>query len=90
MKLELRYTKRFKKDLALAKRRGKDLEKLWKVAQFLLDREPLLSKHRPHRLIGGWDSYWECHIEPDWLLIYRYISPYLELSRTGTHADLFE
>lgn len=49
----------------------------------------LPEKHRPHILSGKWNKYYECHIEPDWLLIYRAEDGVLELARTGTHSDLF-
>lgn len=51
--------------------------------------EPLQEKNRDHNLTGNYAGYRECHILPDWLLIYRYNGEYLELARTGTHADLF-
>jgi len=51
--------------------------------------EPLESKNKDHNLSGNYAGFRECHISPDWLLIYRYCDKYLELYRTGTHSDLF-
>lgn len=87
--LEIIPTKRFEKDLALARRRGKSMEKILAVIETLAKEEPLAEKHRPHRLSGKWNTAYECHIEPDWLLIYRIEDGILELARTGTHSDLF-
>lgn len=82
-------TKRFERDLKRAKRRGKDLDKLWRVVEQLIDDEPLTPRHRPHVLSGEWTSFWECHVEPDWLMIWHDSGDALILVRTGTHADLF-
>jgi mRNA interferase YafQ len=82
-------TKRFQKDMALAKRRGKSIAKIEAVIETLANEESLAEKHRPHSLSGQWKSFHECHVEPDWLLIYRIEDGTLELARTGTHSDLF-
>lgn len=87
--LEIIPTKRFQKDVALAKRRGKSMEKIRTIIETLAKEEPLAEKHRPHSLSGQWKSFHECHVEPDWLLIYRIEEGTLELARTGTHSDLF-
>jgi mRNA interferase YafQ len=87
--LEIVPTKRFQKDVALAKRRGKSMEKIRTLIETLAKEDPLPEKHRPHSLSGQWKSFYECHIEPDWLLIYRVEEGTLELARTGTHSDLF-
>ena len=68
---------------------AKDLNKLWTVVDRLLTGEPLEPRHRTHRLSGQWARSWECHIEPDWLLIWHVQDDALVLTRTGTHADLF-
>jgi len=86
---EVIYEGRFKRDLKLLKKRGKTLTKLFDLAELLRDDIPLAFKHRPHLLSGDWAGYWECHIEPDWLLIYRIEYNTLYLARTGTHSDLF-
>ena len=87
--MRLLTTTRFEKDLRLAKRRGRDVENLWTVVDRLLSKQPLDSRHRPHRLSGEWSGCWECHIEPDWLLVWGQEGEDLLLVRTGTHADLF-
>ena len=87
--LEVIPTKRFQKDMALAKRRGKSMEKIQAVIETLVNEESLAEKHRPHSLSGQWKSFHECHVEPDWLLIYRIEDRTLELARTGSHSDLF-
>lgn len=87
--LLIKTQKQFEKDLSLAKKRGKKINKLWPIVELLQDYRPLPEKCRPHKLVGEWNNFWECHIESDWLLIYRYVDNYLELIRTGTHSDLF-
>ena len=81
---------RFRRDLRRMHRRGKDLSKLYGVVERLARDEELDERHRPHPLIGNWRPFWDCHIEPDWLLIYRVQEDFVELYRTGSHADLFE
>ena len=54
-----------------------------------MDEQPLEARHRPHRLSGNWSGAWECHLEPDWLLIWTQEADVLVLTRTGTHSDLF-
>lgn len=80
---------RFKRDLRLAKRRGKDLAKLWATIGQLQAGANLAHWQRPHRLVGDWFGYWECKIESDWLLVWFKENGDLVLARTGTHADLF-
>jgi mRNA interferase YafQ len=86
----LRTTRQFERDLRRAKRRGKTLDKLWEIVALLVRGQPLPSRCRRHRLSGRWNRLWECHIEPDWLLIWDEAEQTLTLVRTGTHADLFE
>ena len=71
------------------KKRGHNLNKLEKIISFLVSDIPLKTKHKPHKLSGDYTGFWECHIEPDWLLIYNVSKDYLDLARTGTHSDLF-
>lgn len=71
------------------KRRGADLRVLQQVVLTLLQDEPLPVKHRDHPLSGNWSAYRECHLCPDWLLIYRTTTDFVRLERTGTHSDLF-
>lgn len=87
--LQIIYQSRFKKDLDIVVKRGKDLEKFKKIVTTLLADKPLPIKNRNHRLKGEFADYWECHIEPDWLLIYKKTPTELIFARMGTHADLF-
>lgn len=88
--MRLLTTKQFEKDLKRHRKRGKNLDKLWNVIERLLSKQPLDPRHRRHRLVGDWSACWECHIEPDWLLIWNQKEDTLILMRTGTHADLFD
>jgi mRNA interferase YafQ len=79
----------FKRDVRKAEKRGKDMSKLRTLLALLIAEEPLPTHYRNHRLKGDWVGYWDAHIEPDWLLIYRVEGDELQLARTGTHADIF-
>lgn len=83
-------TGRFKKDLKLIKKRGYDLSLLAKVVDTLANGEKLEPKYKDHVLIGKFTNCRECHITPDWLLVYEYNEEklYLYLTRTGTHSDI--
>jgi len=81
---------RFEKDLKLFKKRGKDLEKLKSIMFLLVNEQNLPKKYRDHVLMGNYEGRRECHIEPDWLLIYRIESKTIIFERTGTHSDLFK
>ena len=89
--LRIEFTNRMKRDVKRMKRRGKDLRKLTDVLELLARREPLPERNRDHALTGMYSDFRECHIEPDWLLIYEIIGNelVLYLTRTGTHSDLF-
>ena len=91
MKYELRPTTKFQKDLKRAKKRGYNLELLADILKKLAAGEPLPAKNRDHALIGDYEGCRECHIAPDWLLIYEIVDEtlILYLTRTGTHSDLF-
>jgi mRNA interferase YafQ len=80
---------RFRNDLRRQKRRGKDLEELIAAVELLAETGTLPDGYRPHRLTGEWKGVWECHIEPDWLLIYEVTTTEVMLIRTGSHSDLF-
>ena len=82
----------FKKDLKLARKRGLDISLLNTVVTKLANEEPLAVKYRDHELKGNYAGFRECHIMPDWLLIYRIDGDdlMLFLARNGTHSDLFE
>lgn len=87
--LNLNASTAYKKDLKLCQKRGYDLTLLNAVINTLLIPESLPPKNRDHLLSGNHAGESECHITPDWLLIYRVINDELYLVRTGTHADLF-
>ena len=84
------YLKQFEKDVRRCTRRGKNLEKLKFLVWTLLAGEPLDPIHRDHRLLGNYVGRRECHIESDWLLVYRIEEAIVFFERTGTHSDLFE
>lgn len=81
--------KQFDRDLKLAKKRGKDLQKIAFIIKELQNGKTLPAKNRNHKLKGSYADCLECHIEPDWLLIYALTEVELILIRTGTHSDLF-
>jgi len=83
-------TKRFEKDVKLARKRGKDLNKLYKAIEFLLTGKKLPHNYFDHSLTGNYASRRECHLEPDWLLIYKPGNGEIIFERTGTHSDLFQ
>ena len=91
MQYELILTGKFKKSLKLAKKRGRALKLLDKVITMLQNDIPLEEKYRDHELKGKYQGFRECHIQPDWLLIYLKENEVLILTLvdTGTHADLF-
>jgi mRNA interferase YafQ len=88
--LEPIYRKKFQKDLQLAKKRGKDLSKLSPIISNLINQNPLDKKLLDHPLKGNYSDCRECHIEPDWLLIYLPTKTSITFVRTGTHSDLFK
>lgn len=89
--LEIVLSNQFRKDLKTANKRGYNLELLNDVVDSLAQGQPLPAKNRDHELSGEYRGFRECHIQPDWLLIYRIDNGelLLFLSRTGTHSDLF-
>lgn len=90
--MTVRTEGRFKKDVKkLSKAGSKNMSKLREVIRKLEREEPLEKKYNPHPLSGNWKDHMECHIEPDWLLIYRIDKKYNELIlvRTGSHSELF-
>lgn len=89
--LEIVFSNQFKRDLKLAVKRGYNLDLLEEVVNKLANREALPEKNKDHYLTGKYAGFRECHIQPDWLLVYRIDETeiILFLSRTGTHADLF-
>ncbi len=92
MKYEIKFTSQFKKDLKLAKKQNKDLDKLFEAVNILANGNTLDPKYRDHSLSGKYKGTRECHIEPDWLLNYEIIDNILVLMlyRIGKHTDLFK
>lgn len=88
--LEICRTNRFIKDIKLMGRRGKDIKKLVDIMEKLAKNETLERHHREHSLLGRYKDRRECHIDPDWLLIYKVECNTIIFERTGTHADLFQ
>lgn len=87
--LRLDSSARFKRDLRLCSKRGLDLDLLDEVVATLRIPQELPVKNRDHNLVGDYAGCRECHVSPDWLLVYKVIGDTLYLDRTGTHADLF-
>lgn len=89
--LDVRFSKRFNKDRKLIVKRGYNVQKLKDVIAILRENKPLPPQYLDHQLSGNYAGFRECHIEPDWLLIYRIENNTLTLVllRTGTHSDLF-
>lgn len=90
-KYELEYGGKFLKDLKLAKRRGLNMDELRVVTDILQEGNPLPNKYKDHSLTGNYKGFRECHINPDWLLIYKKKEAIMVISlyRTGTHSDLY-
>ncbi len=91
MKYKLKQTTEFKRNYKAMKKRGADMELLIEAVDILLDGKPLQEKYKDHALKGKYQGYRECHISPDWLLVYfvRDDILTLTLTATGTHSDLF-
>lgn len=87
----LRYSKRFDKALKKCYKRGLNVEKLRQAINILAETGSLPQKYRPHKLSGTYQGTWECHIEPDWLLVWEQNDTELTLLMidTGTHSDIF-
>ena len=85
----LQRTAQFRRDYRQAFRRGKDISLLDQVVDRLLVGEELEPRYRVHRLVGNWYPAWECHIEPDWLLVWEDDGETITLRRAGTHSDIF-
>jgi mRNA interferase YafQ len=89
MPLTIRQSTRFRRDVKQLRRQGLALSQLETVVAILVAQEPLAERYRDHALVGNWKGFRECHIQPDWLLIYRIEGDELQLARTGSHAALF-
>jgi len=83
------YTAQFKRDYKLSAKRGLDISLLDALISDLADEKPLSEKHRDHPLKGDYAGCRECHILPDWLLMYRIVDDKIIFVRTGTHSDIF-
>ena len=83
-------TTQFSRDVKKVRKRGKELSKLQGIVNQLALGKPLPDKHRDHALVGHWQPSRDCHVEPDWILIYTADEKSLRLERTGTHSDLFK
>ena len=92
MKYAIEFTNQFKRDLKLAKKQGRNLEKLFEVVELLAEGKSLAAKYRDHELVGIYKGTRECHVEPDWLLIYEICGDVLVLMlyRLGSHSELFK
>lgn len=87
--LDVRYSSKFKKDFKNCIKRGYKMEILQQVIDILRIPEALPAKNSDHNLSGNYKGHRECHVMPDWLLIYKQTESELQLVRTGTHSDLF-
>lgn len=87
--LNVRYSTKFKKDFKTCMKRGYKMQLLQQAIDAIRIPAPLPEKNKDHNLSGDYSGYRECHLAPDWLLIYKQTDDELRLNRTGTHADLF-
>lgn len=88
--LPIRPTSQFKKDMKRAKKQGRDLAHLKRVLLQLSKPQPLPSRYKDHKLKGNWQDFRECHIEPDWLLVYTINDFELRPARLAKHSELFK
>jgi len=84
------YTRQFERDIKRVRKRGRNLEKFKILARTLIEENKLDPLHRDHQLVGNYTGRRECHIEADWLLIYKLEKDLIIFERTGSHADLFK
>ncbi len=90
MSLAILTTTAFERDLRRLRRQGKDLDKLEALVDLIQSQLPSPQHCRPHRLRGNFADHWDCHVAPDWLLLYRMTPTALILVRSGSHAEIFE
>jgi mRNA interferase YafQ len=88
--LQVAYTRQFQRDLKKVRKRGKNPDKIKYVIEKLVSQMPLEDRYKDHKLTGNYQSRRECHIEPDWLLIYKLTDIEIIFERTGSHSDLFK
>ena len=84
------YSGQFRRDVKRMQKRGKDMDKLKDLLTLLIEGGPLPAAYLDHPLKGGWHSFRDVHIEPDWLLIYKVSGDVVRFERTGRHTDLFD
>ncbi len=89
MPLEIILINKFKKDLKKIKKQNKDLKLLGKIIDILANQETIPHYYKNHKLINNYVGYFELHIQPDWLLIYKIENNILYLARIGSHSELF-
>jgi mRNA interferase YafQ len=87
--LEVKRTNKFKKEYRLMEKRGKDMGKIDLVIRLIARGVPLPAEYHEHLLHGAYEGCTECHVEPNWLLVYRFEDDIVHFARTGTHSDLF-
>lgn len=90
MSYNIEYSGRFKKDFKLLKKRGVNINLLYEAISILKEKGSLPKIYRSHMLVSNYKGYWECHIEPNWLMIWKTSGDTIYLVRTGTHSDLFK
>jgi len=90
MQLNIKFTSQFKKDYKRCKKRNYNISTLESVITLLIQNKELPNKYRDHFLIGNYNGRRECHLAPDWLLIYKIENDTIFLERTGSHSDLFK
>ena len=88
--LRIVYTNQFRRDYKRIQKRGQEMEKLKAIITLLISGEPLPEKYKDHPLQGNFKGVRDCHIAPDWILLYVIVDDELRLIRTGSHADLFK
>lgn len=88
--MNIHYTTQFKKDYKRIKRQKKNIQKLESIITLLVTGQELDPQYKDHPLVGNWKNHRDCHIEPDWVLIYRITADDLYLERTGSHAELYK
>ncbi|HXF29614.1 MAG TPA: type II toxin-antitoxin system YafQ family toxin [Chlamydiales bacterium] len=87
--LKIYYANSFKKEIKKQEKRGKNLKKMTEIITKLVTGQKLEDRHKLHKLHGDYKDHWECHREPDWLLIFRKTPDSITFERTGSHSDLF-
>ena len=88
--LKIHNTKAFRQDFKRMVKAGKDMQKLLELVELLEQEKPLDEKYKNHPLLGVWKDYQECHIAPNWLLVYRIDGDTITFARTGSHSDIFQ